>query len=138
MGIDLFEITPRGLKPNNIGRVYGTQIRKTLEQAKLAFDLARYEAALQRRPFSVGHSRYIHGDLLPLLEKITLPGSEAAPVVLRSAPTMQLVRRVRNGELQAVLAYCRFLIKTSGSNASHMNRSSFASQNVTASPTMQD
>jgi LysR family transcriptional regulator, benzoate and cis,cis-muconate-responsive activator of ben and cat genes len=101
LGIDLFEITPRGLKPNSIGRVYGTQIRKTLEQAKLAFDLARYEVALQRRPFSIGHSPYIHGDLLPLLEQITLPGSEAAPIVLRSAPTMQLVRRVRHGELQA-------------------------------------
>ena len=72
LGIDLFEITPRGLKPNNIGRIYGTQIRKTLEQARLAFDLARYEAALHRRPFSVGHSPYIHGDLLPLLEQITL------------------------------------------------------------------
>lgn len=100
LGIDLFEVTPRGLKPNNIGRIYGTQIRIALDQAKLAFDLARYEATLHRRPFSVGHSPYMHSDILPLLEQIALPGSEAMPIVLRSAPTIQLVRRVRNGELQ--------------------------------------
>lgn len=46
LGISLFDKTPRGLKPNSIGRIYGTQIRKSLEQAKLAFDLARYETTL--------------------------------------------------------------------------------------------
>jgi DNA-binding transcriptional LysR family regulator len=72
-----------------------------LEQAKQAFDLARYEANLHRRPFCVGHSPYIHGSLLPLLELLTLPGSEAPPVVLRSATTARLVLRVRSGELEA-------------------------------------
>lgn len=101
LGINLFDKTPRGLKPSSVGRIYGTQIRRSLEQAKLAFDLARYEANLHRCPFCVGHSPYIHGSLLPLLEQLILPGSEAPPIVLRSAATMQLVWRVRRGELQA-------------------------------------
>jgi DNA-binding transcriptional LysR family regulator len=101
LGVDLFDKTPRGLKPSNVGRVYGAQIRGSLEQAKLAFDLARYEANLHRRPFYVGHSPYIHGSLLPLLEQLALAGSEAPSIVLRSAPTMRLVWRVQRGELQA-------------------------------------
>ncbi|MGB6130228.1 MAG: LysR family transcriptional regulator [Acidobacteriaceae bacterium] len=99
--ISLFDRTPHGLKPSSIGRIYGAQIRKSLEEAKLAFDLAYYEASLHRRPFYVGHSPYIHGGILPLLEQLTLPGSEAPPIVLRSATTMRLVWRVRRGELHA-------------------------------------
>jgi DNA-binding transcriptional LysR family regulator len=77
LGINHFDKTPRGLKPSSIGRVYSTQIRRSLEQARLTFDLVRYGANLHRRPFYVGHSTYIHGSLLPLLEQLTLPGSEA-------------------------------------------------------------
>jgi len=101
LGINLFDKTPRGLKPSSVGQIYGTQIRRSLEQAKLAFDLARYEANLHQCPFYVGHSPYIHGSLLPLLEQLILPGSEAPPIILRSAPTIQLVWRVRCGEIQA-------------------------------------
>ncbi|MGC1781198.1 MAG: LysR family transcriptional regulator [Acidobacteriaceae bacterium] len=101
LGVDLFDKTPRGLKPSNVGRVYSAQIRGSLEQAKLAFDLARYETNLHRRPFYVGHSPYIHASLLPLLEQLILPGSEVPPIVLKSAPTIQLVWRVQRGELQA-------------------------------------
>jgi DNA-binding transcriptional LysR family regulator len=100
LGINLFDKTPHGLKPSNVGRVYATQMRRSLEQAKQAFDLARYEAGLHRRPFYLGHSAYIHGGLLPLLEQLSVPGSEAPPIVLRSATTTHLVRRVRSGELQ--------------------------------------
>ena len=101
LGIDLFDKTPRGLKPSSVGRVYGAQIRRSLEQAKLAFDLARYETNLHRQSFCVGHSPYIHGGLLPILEQLTLPGSEALPIVLRSATTTRLVWRVLRGELHA-------------------------------------
>lgn len=101
LGFDLFDKTPHGLKPSKIGRVYGLQIRTSLEQARLAFDLARYEASLDRPSFEVGHSPYIHGSLLPLLEQLTLPGGEAPPVILRSATTTRLVWRVRHGELHA-------------------------------------
>lgn len=101
LGINLFDKTQRGLKPSSVGRIYAVQIRKSLEQAKLAFDLARYDANLHRRPFYVGHSPYIHGGLLPILEHLTLPGSEAPPIVLRSAPTTRLEWRVLRGELHA-------------------------------------
>src|ERR1700679_1050892 len=101
LDLELLDKTPRGLKPSKVGRVYGEQIRQSLEQAKIAFDLARYEANLHRRPFLVGHSPYIHGDLLPLIDPPPLPGSQAPPVVLKSASTMQSIRRVRSGELQA-------------------------------------
>lgn len=101
LGINLFDKTSRGLRPSSVGRVYGSQIRSSLEQAKLAFDLARYEATLHQRPFYVGHSPYMHGSLLPVLEQLSLPGIGAPPVVLRSAPTTRLLWRVRRGELQA-------------------------------------
>lgn len=112
LGINLFDKTPHGLKPSSIGRIYGTHIRVSLEQAKLAFDLARYEASLHHRPFHVGHSPYIHGGILPLLEQIALPGSEAPPIVLRSAPTMRSVWRVRRGELQAGFGILPIVDKT--------------------------
>jgi LysR family transcriptional regulator, hydrogen peroxide-inducible genes activator len=101
LGINLFDKTPHGMKPSRVGRVYGTQVRNSLEQANLAFDLARYEASLHQRPFCVGHSPYMHGSLLPLLEQLALPGNEVPPIVLKSATTMRLVWRVRRGELQA-------------------------------------
>jgi len=101
LGINLFDKTPYGMKPSRVGRVYGMQIRNSLDQARLAFDLAQYETSLHQRPFCVGHSPYIHGDLLPLLEQLTLPGNEAPPIVLKSAMTMRLIWRVRRGELQA-------------------------------------
>lgn len=101
LGIDLFDRTPRGLNPSEVGRVYAIQMRKSLEQAKLAFDLARYEGTQHQRTFYVGHSPYIHGSLLPLLERLALPGSDAPQIVLRSYPTTQLIRRVRSGELRA-------------------------------------
>lgn len=101
LGIDLFDKTPHGLRPSSVGRIYGVQIRKSLEQAQLAFDLARYDASLHRRPFHVGHSPYMHSSLLPVLEQLSLPGSEAPPIVLKSAPTMKLVWRVLRGEIQA-------------------------------------
>lgn len=100
LGISLFDKTPHGLRLSIVGRVYGAQIRTSLEQARLAFDLARYEATLHRRPFCVGHSPDMHGGLLPVLEQITLPGTEAPPVILRSDSTMRLVWRVRRGEFQ--------------------------------------
>ena len=101
LGLSLFERTPHGLRVSGIGRIYGEQVRGSLDQAKLAFDLARYEANLHRHPFYVGHAPDVHGGLLPALEKLTLPGAEAPPVVLRSEPTMRLVWRVRRGEFQA-------------------------------------
>jgi len=101
LGINLFDKTPHGLKPSSVGRVYGAQIRSSLEQAKLAFDLARYEASRHQRSFYVGHSPYIHGNLLSVLEQLALPGSEGPPVALRSATTTRLVWRVLRGELQA-------------------------------------
>jgi DNA-binding transcriptional LysR family regulator len=101
LGVDLFDKTPYGLKLSSVGRIYGRHIRKSLEQAKLASDLARYETTLHQRPFCVGHSPYMHGGLLPALEKLTLPGLEAPSIVLKSAATTRLVWRVRRGELRA-------------------------------------
>src|ERR1700733_9231672 len=114
LGINLFDKTPHGLKPSSVGRVYGAQIRSSLEQAKLAFDLARYEASRHQRSFYVGHSPYIHGNLLSVLEQLTLPGSEGPPIALRSATTTRLVWRVLRGELQQASACCPLLIRLSG------------------------
>jgi DNA-binding transcriptional LysR family regulator len=101
LGMELLVKTPRGLKPNHAGRVYGSEIRKALEQARRAFDLAQYQVHKDRLPFRIGHSPYIHGQLFPLLNSLSLPGTGAPPIVLESATTMQQVRRVLNGKVQA-------------------------------------
>lgn len=101
LGIALFYKTPNGLALTDAGRIYGSEVRKVLEQAYRAFDLAQYEIQKNRLPFRVGHSPYIHGQLLPVLNSLRLPGAEAPPIVLESARTQQLVHRVLNGKLEA-------------------------------------
>ena len=101
LGIEFFDKTPRGLKPNDVGIIYGSEIRTVLELAKRAFDLAQYRTQKDRLPFRVGHSPYIHGQLIPLLTKLALAGTAAPPIVLKSGHTMQLVRYVLNCRLEA-------------------------------------
>jgi len=101
LGIELFNRTPSGLKPNDVGIVYGSEIRAALEHARRAFDLALFHAQKDRLPFRVGHSPYIHGQLMPLFTSLTLPGIAAPPIILKSATTIQLVQRVLNGRLEA-------------------------------------
>jgi LysR family transcriptional regulator, benzoate and cis,cis-muconate-responsive activator of ben and cat genes len=101
LGMELFDKTPRGLKPNAAGKVYASEIRKALGHAQRAYGLARWEVEKGRLPFRVGHCPYIHGELLRLLIDISLPGTNAPAVALHSAPTMQIVRWVLNGELEA-------------------------------------
>ena len=99
LGMDLFDKTPWGLKPNAAGRVYAAEIRKALAHAQRAYSLARHEVHKSRLPFRIGHCPYLHTELLRLLTDISLPGTEAPAVALYSAPTMQLVRCVLSGEL---------------------------------------
>jgi len=99
LGMELFDKTPWGLKPNAAGRAYAAEIRKTLAHARRAYGLARYEVQKGRLPFRIGHCPYIHAELLRLLTGISLPGTDAPTVAIYSAPTMQLVRCVLSGEL---------------------------------------
>jgi len=99
LGINLFDRTVQGLVLNDSGRIYCTQIRVSLQQARLAFDLARYEAALHERPYYVGHSPFIHGGILPILQRLSLPGNNPT-ITLKSCSTSSVVSRVRHGELR--------------------------------------
>lgn len=72
-----------------------------LEHERRAFDLAQYHAQKHRLPFRVGHSPYIRGQPIPLLTNLTLPGTAAPPVVLKSATIIQLLRYVLNCRLEA-------------------------------------
>lgn len=101
LGMNLFDKTPKGLTLNEIGRVYCVEVRRALDQSRRAFDLAQYQMQMDRLPFRVGHSPYIHGQILPLLNHFSLPGTDAPPVVLESATTMQIVQRVLSGRLDA-------------------------------------
>ena len=101
LGMELFDKTPRGLRPNAAGRVYAAEIRKALLHARRAYSLAYHEVHKDRLPFRIGHCPYIHAELLRLLTEVSLPGSNAPPLALYSAPTMQLVRCVLSGELEA-------------------------------------
>jgi hypothetical protein len=116
LGIRLFDKMPHGLKPSSVGRVYAAEIRSSLEQAKLAFDLARYETNLHRQSFYVGHSPYIHSGLLP--SSNNSPCREA-----KLCPSFSEVRRRRGwcGEFyvesfRQALVCCPLSIRLSGSS----------------------
>lgn len=111
LGMQLVVKVPHGLKPTHVGRVYGVEARKILEEARRAYHLAQYEAQKDQLPFRVGHSPYIHGKLFPLLNNLSLPGADAPPVVLESATTMQLVRRILSGKLEAGIGILPILDK---------------------------
>jgi DNA-binding transcriptional LysR family regulator len=81
LGMSLFDKTLHGIRPNNAERVYGAQVREVLEQARQSYDLAQYEVQKDRLPFRIGRSPYIHGQLFPLLNNLSLPGTKALPVV---------------------------------------------------------
>jgi DNA-binding transcriptional LysR family regulator len=101
VGLELFDKTPWGLKPSVAGRIYATEARRVLIHARRAFNLAHYQVQKDRLPFRIGHCPYIHAELLGLLADISLPGTNPPQVVLYSATTMQLVRSVLSGELEA-------------------------------------
>lgn len=98
-GIVFFRRTMHGFELTEEGRSSMREMRKALEQVQLAFDRAVYIAVKNRRPFHIGHSLYIHGKILPFLEKQSTPGLDFSRIVLKADTTLHLRARVLRGDL---------------------------------------
>jgi DNA-binding transcriptional LysR family regulator len=98
-GIAFFRRTITGFELTEEGRSAIREVRKSHEYAQLAFDRALYITVKNRRPFRIGHSLYIHGKILPFLEKQTTPGTDFSRIVLKADTTLRLKARVLRGDL---------------------------------------
>jgi hypothetical protein len=59
--VQLFSRSLTGVELSEEGRVSRGEIRKSINYAQRGFDRATYHAVRNRKPFSTGHSLYIHG-----------------------------------------------------------------------------
>ncbi len=75
------------------------EVRISLEYVQRAFDRAIYIAVKNRSPLHIGHSLYIHGKVLPFLEKQTASGLDFSRIALKADTTVHLKKRVLRGEL---------------------------------------
>ncbi|MEI9979928.1 MAG: LysR family transcriptional regulator [Edaphobacter sp.] len=98
-GIVFFRRTMTGFELTEEGRSAMQEVRRSLEHIQRGFDRAIYIAVKNRRPFRIGHSLYIHGKVLPFLEKQTTPGSDFSRIALKADTTLHLKKRVLRGEL---------------------------------------
>ena len=107
----LFAVTPGG-------RSFIREIQEAILHVERACDLLRYQAQIERGPFRLGYSAYVHSRLIPVLETLNLPAGlvqklppekAAHPlmptiesgIVLESGSTLQLVESVLRGRLHA-------------------------------------
>jgi DNA-binding transcriptional LysR family regulator len=97
--IEFFRRIRSGFELTEHGRTAMRDLRIGLEHLERAFSRASYSAVRKHRPFRIGHSLYIHGKVLPFLQRQGPPGMTYSRVILRSDTTMRLVQRVLRGEL---------------------------------------
>jgi len=98
-GVELFRRCRTGFEPTEEGRPALIEIRKSIEHVQRGFDCALYLAVKHRAPFRIGYSLYVHGKVLPFLQRQRPPGSDFSRVVLKADTTVHLKRRVLRGEL---------------------------------------
>jgi len=98
-GVELFRRCRTGFEPTEEGRPALIEIRKSIEHVQRGFDCALYMAVKRRAPFRIGYSLYVHGKVLPFLQRQSPPGSDFSRVVLKADTTVHLTRRVLRGEL---------------------------------------
>lgn len=106
----LFAVTPGG-------RSFIREIQEAILHVERACDLLRYQAQIERGPFRLGYSAYVHSRLIPVLETLDLsveqvqkPRTEntrvimpfvESGIILESGSTLRLVEGVLRGRLHA-------------------------------------
>ncbi len=98
-GIVFFRRTMTGFELTEEGRSAMREVRMSLEYVQRAFDRAIYITVKNRSPLRIGHSLYIHGKVLPFLEKQTVSGLDFSRIALKADTTVHLKTRVLRGEL---------------------------------------
>lgn len=98
-GVELFRRNLSGFELTDEGRSAVQEIRRSIEYAQRGFDRAIYMSVKKRGPFRIGYSLYIHGKVLPFLQRQNTPGPNFTHVVLKADTTTHLKARVLRGEL---------------------------------------
>ncbi len=88
-GIVFFRRTMTGFELTEEGRSAMREVRMSLEYVQRAFDRAIYVTVKNRSPLRIGHSLYIHGKVLPFLEKQTASGLDFSRIALKADTTLQ-------------------------------------------------
>jgi LysR family transcriptional regulator, benzoate and cis,cis-muconate-responsive activator of ben and cat genes len=103
LGARLFYRTSRKVELTKAGRLFVMESTLSLEHAERAWNLARYQAQLESGPIRIGYSPYIHSAFLPHLFRLTTIEDVSSGVLLQSASTREMVKRVLRGQLHAAL-----------------------------------
>jgi len=115
----IFERSRSRFTVTEAGRLFIREIQEAVAHVERACDLTRYHAQIERGPFRVGYSSYIHTRLISILEQLELAGPSEphakeirktkplplnikSRVLLQSGTTIQLIDRVQRGELHAI------------------------------------
>jgi LysR family transcriptional regulator, benzoate and cis,cis-muconate-responsive activator of ben and cat genes len=103
LGAKVFLRTTRKVELTKAGRLFVFESTLSLEHAERAWNLARYQARLESGPIRIGYSPLIHGAFLPDLFRLTMSGEDSSSVLLESASTREMVKRVLRGQLHVAL-----------------------------------
>jgi LysR family transcriptional regulator, benzoate and cis,cis-muconate-responsive activator of ben and cat genes len=101
LGVRLFDRSSRKIELTKAGRLFAPEANASLTHAKCAWELARHQALLEHGPIRLGYSAYVHSALLPVLRRLRAPEAETSTMVLESASTIEMVKRVLRGGLHA-------------------------------------
>lgn len=98
-GVQLFRRNLTGFELTEEGSLAIREFRKSIEHVQRGFDQAIYLSVKNQRPLLIGHSLYVHGKVLPYLERQRIPGSGFSRIELRADTTVHLMRQVLHGLL---------------------------------------
>lgn len=118
LGVKLFDRDRNIFSVTAPGMIFVREIQEAMTHAARAWNLARYQAHIEKGPFRLGYSAYIHSRLVPVLERIELSDlpahldgadrttqsnsqSRELRVVLEAGSTIQLIDDVLRGRLHA-------------------------------------
>jgi DNA-binding transcriptional LysR family regulator len=99
LGVRLFVRAYHRLDLTPAGRLFIAEAEASVQHGERAFELARRQAQIETGPVRLGYSPYIHGDLVPLLERWQLETGTPRGLVLETASTRELIERVIRGRL---------------------------------------
>jgi LysR family transcriptional regulator, benzoate and cis,cis-muconate-responsive activator of ben and cat genes len=99
LGVKLFVRTYHRLDLTPAGRLFIPEAEASVQHAERSFELARRQAQIEIGPIRVGYSPYIHGDLVPLLERWQLDTGNSRGLTLETASTNELVEWVIRGRV---------------------------------------
>ena len=98
-GVELFRRSRTGFELTDEGRLAIREFRQSIEHMQRGFDQAIYLSVKNQRPLHIGHSLYIHGTVLPYLERQSIAPAGFSRVVLKADTTVRLAMSVLRGQL---------------------------------------